>query len=213
MAGLACALLLRTADLGGSLVFGHAVAVVEVPAPGPARPPGAQAVPTPAAGPAPTVSPLRLDLAGGARWSLGPRFRDGVVEALLDASDFSGRAGVGLRVDPDGDGVLLMLDREGRFALLERRGGRDTALDQGRVEPRPGPHTLSLAAAGRHWRGFLDGEQIAHGHLDLPRSGAAVVWLDGSGSVSVLGAEARSESDPEAGGTPASPGGNDLSLH
>jgi hypothetical protein len=47
-------------------------------------------------------------------------------------------------------------------------------------------NTLGLSAVGRHWKGFMDGVTVVHGHSQLPVSGRAALLLDGAGTVRLI---------------------------
>jgi hypothetical protein len=45
---------------------------------------------------------------------------------------------------------------------------------------------LGLSAVGRHWKGFVDGVTVVHGHSQFALSGRAALLIDGAGTVRLI---------------------------
>ncbi len=94
---------------------------------------------------------------------------------------------------PDSYGYLRW---DGRSLLLGQVvAGRAEEFDRATVEAASGWHQLTVVAAGRHLRGYLDGELLVHGHADPLPAGRIGLLLQGSGSVRL--AELRADSAQE----------------
>ncbi len=187
----------QTATRGGRLVYEHGVAVAAASGGpdgtdtgSPDAPPDTSVVArldvlsgAPAEGGTFTVSPGRPTLA-----ILPDTLGDLEVGATLDLSGFTGTAALVHHVRGPRDYDVLALDKpaSGPATLRQGRveGGRETTFDSGSASLH-GPATLKVYAVGTHFRGYLRGEQLTHGHGAAAPPGRVGLRLDGSGSVVV----------------------------
>ena len=198
----ACGLVVVTADHGGALVFLHGVAV-RAEDPGGA---GESGGPDPAGRVAdgwwstfrlvtergtasldPGVSGggVSLDVDGHCVL-LGPvEAGDVAVEATLGLAGFEGQVGLLHHRGPEGHG-LLEIDTAGRaIRLVQLRDGRRTVLDE-EVLPEGDTVTVRVAAAGQHFKGFVNGRLVVHGHApELPEGGVGLL-ARGRGRIALL---------------------------
>lgn len=196
------AMLFWTADLGGALVYRHAVAVAT---------PDCPACEPETAEPAPSASsPAGLDesgvwqpdptsilASGGRPWPAAGSSTvvDGTQTVLLpnDASDmqvnvwfdltyFEGRVEVLHNVDGTTSGSFSV-DRDGTAALISSRP-EPKVLASGRAEI-SGRVALSVSAVGGHFKGMVDGRTVVHGHGAEYPVGQAGIRLTGRGVVGI----------------------------
>lgn len=83
-----------------------------------------------------------------------------------------------LAVDKPASGETTV--RQGRVA-----GGVETTFDRG-TATLSGTVALKTYAVGTHFRGYVGGDQVTHGHGDAAPAGRVGLRLDGTGSVHVL---------------------------
>lgn len=232
----ATGVVIRTADLGGGLVFRHGLAVRI--ASGPAQ--GEQAesregrreVPDAAGGPGGSPAPtLRVADDGTRTWTPGPRAAealgtlftslagdappglsatgeeggallriDGSGHALLEEAcgdvqveadvafaGFEGTFGLAHHVRDDGSGGLFLVTLPAGRAELAIREGEDLRnLDGAEVSLGSEAATLAVSAAGRHFRGLVEGELVTHGHRKALPDGRCGLFYDGVGSVRLV---------------------------
>jgi hypothetical protein len=194
------ALVAYAADLGGALVYRHglAVSLPEPEADIAAPEPGHFAAPAEAS--APEVRPdgsliwspwlgsegISLIVSGRSRIALPGSWEDALLEVRIDPSAFEGSVGLGARVDGETSGGIFRIASDGTAALIARSGGRETVLDEARLPPPAEESTLALSVSGRHWKGFVDGRNVVHGHASLPAPGRLALLLDGEGTVRVV---------------------------
>jgi uncharacterized membrane protein len=194
------ALVAYAADLGGALVYRHGVAV-SLPEPkadiATLKPGGSAATAEANArefrgdglliwSPSPGGEGISLIVSGQSRLALPGSWEDARLEVRIDPSAFEGSVGLGARVDGDTSGALFRIASDGTAALIARSAGRDTVLDQARLSLPAGESTLALSVSGRHWKGFLDGRNVVHGHASLPAPGQMALLLVGEGTVRVV---------------------------
>lgn len=169
------ALMVRAADLGGALVYRHGVEVAAV-SEGRAAP----------RAPVAAERGLELPVDGRVELALGAPPGDARVTARLEASGFRG-AVVLVRRSADGaSSVALRVAGDGRVRLTRTHAGTSEALAEGRWQPGPGPLELTLSGAGTHWRGYVRGRSVVHGHGELTDAGPSALVLEGRGAVRVL---------------------------
>lgn len=118
------------------------------------------------------------------------------VRAELDLSGFTGRAALVHHVrDAENYDFLAFEKREGGTAVRQGRvtDGAVEVFDEARLGTDAfdgGPVALRAVAYGTHFRGYLGGELVAHGHGDAAPAGRAGLLLDGNGALRLLQLEA-----------------------
>ena len=113
-------------------------------------------------------------------------WEDVQLEARVDLSAFDGTLALGARVAGDSSGGFVRIRSDGTTQLVARRAGEEEILDEAHASASGGVKTLGLSAVGRHWKGFMDGVTVVHGHSQLPVSGRAALLLDGAGTVRLI---------------------------
>lgn len=129
---------------------------------------------------------ISLASSGRALLVLPGSWEDARIEARIDASAFQGSVALGARVDGETNGGFLRLATEGGVALVALRQGREKLLDEEERRLPAGEVTVGLSVSGRHWKGFVDGESVVHGHVALPAPGRMALILDGTGTLRVV---------------------------
>jgi hypothetical protein len=114
------------------------------------------------------------------------RWEDVQLEARVDVSEFDGSLALGARVAGDSTGGFVWIRSDGTTKLVARRAGEEEILDEAHSSLSGGVKTLGLSAVGRHWKGFIDGVTVVHGHGQLPASGRVALLLDGTGTVRLI---------------------------
>jgi uncharacterized membrane protein len=113
-------------------------------------------------------------------------WEDVQLEARVDLSAFDGTLALGARVAGDSTGGFVRIRSDGTTVLFARRAGEEEILDEARASLSGGEKTLGLSAVGRHWKGYIDGATVVHGHSQLPASGRAALLLDGAGTIRLI---------------------------
>ena len=170
---------LVTADLGGGLVYGHGVAVAG------GGGTDAPADTTAAAGGLPSA----LALAAPGRILLPADHGDVTVDARIDRADHDGPVVLLLHAPSDSTWEGLRLTADGRAELVRREAGAERVLAEASVDA-PTAVRLQASAAAGHFKGFVDGAQVVHGHLDEPLTGPVGLAVGGTGQVVVVGLSA-----------------------
>lgn len=129
---------------------------------------------------------LALEVSGRAVLVLPGSYDDVRVDAEVDLTGFDGSVGVVHHVAGGGDLGVFRVSTGGRAALAQLADGRASSLEQAPVELSERTVTLGVSAAGRHLKGYIDGESVVHGHADAGPSGACGLLLEGRGTVRVL---------------------------
>ena len=232
-AGLAVQLLiLRTADLGGALVFRHGVAVTrDVAAPEPARSAPLEFVRradgswtwTPSAGDSPALARvleqseggsldvqvvpggpgLRIRVTGAGRLLLPGDFTDLRVEGELDVTGFDGTVGLAVFARERDDALVLEREPAGRLALLRSRRGAQQVLAEARSPVARGRLQLALSVVGGHWKGYESNESLVHSHGSFSGTLRPALVLRGDGELTVLSLGVTSMADPEGRDSPS----------
>jgi uncharacterized membrane protein len=113
-------------------------------------------------------------------------WEDVQLEVRADLSAFDGTLAIGARVAADSTGGFVRIRSHGNTVLVARRAGEEEILDEASSSPSRGAQVLGLSAVGRHWKGFIDGATVVHGHGQLPASGRTALLLDGSGTIRLI---------------------------
>jgi uncharacterized membrane protein len=135
---------------------------------------------------APGSEGISLASSGRALLVLPGSWEDARIEARIDASAFQGSVALGARVDGETNGALLRLATDGGVALVALRQGQEKLLDEVERRLPAGEVTVALSVSERHWKGFVDGGSVVHGHASLPAPGRMALLLDGTGTVRVV---------------------------
>lgn len=129
---------------------------------------------------------LTLDVTGSAILLFPGTFSDVQVEASVELLGFEGTVGLVHHLAPNGDGGFFAISTENTTSLSDVRGGKLSVLDQ-KATPLPeGSFTLAVSSAGRHLKGLLNAETVAHGHVAPGPAGACGFQLEGRGSLRIL---------------------------
>ena len=129
---------------------------------------------------------LSLLASGRTLLVLPDSWEDVQIELRMDASEFDGTVALGARVAGDSTGGFFRVRSDGTAQLVARRAAEEEALDEARFSLSGGVKTLGLSAVGRHWKGFVDGVTIVHGHGEFPVSGRAALLIDGAGKIRLI---------------------------
>ena len=113
-------------------------------------------------------------------------WEDVQLEVRVDASGFDGTLALGARVAGDSTGGFVRIRSDGITQLVARQAGEEEILDEAHSSLSGSVKTLGLSAVGRHWKGFIDGVTVVHGHRQLPASGRAALLLDGVGTIRLI---------------------------
>jgi hypothetical protein len=129
---------------------------------------------------------LSLRVSGRTLFVFPDSWQDVQLEARVDLSAFDGTLALGARVAGDSSGGFVRIRSDGTTQLVARRAGEEEILDEAQSSRSGGVKTLGLSAVGRHWKGFMDGVTVVHGHSPLPASGRAALLLDGVGTIRLI---------------------------
>ncbi len=130
---------------------------------------------------------LILEIDGSGLALLEAPCGDVQVEAEVAFGAFEGSFGLAHHISDDGSGGLFTLTvPSARANLSIREGGEVRTLDNGESSSGAGPMTLAVSGAGRHFRGLIDGELVAHAHQTALPDGRCGLYYDGVGSVRLI---------------------------
>jgi uncharacterized membrane protein len=187
-----------TADLGGALVYRHGVAVAvqhsEVMAPtataSSGHEPGTRSNLSHLEDGSllwtPSAKGLSLAVSGRTILQLPGSWEDVQLEMRLDTSGCEGSFALGARVEGHASGGLLRIRSDGAVQLVARQEGEERLLDEAESPLSGNERKIGLSAAGRHWKGFVDGQTVVHGHTQIPGPGRAALLLDGTGTMRLI---------------------------
>lgn len=139
---------------------------------------------------------LALRSSGPILFTAGEALEGVEVRSTLDLAGFMGRAALVHHVQDARNYDFLAVEKAaeggGRVVQGRVRDGQaevfdESALDAGALD---GPVDLRAVAYGTHFRGYLGGELVAHGHGDAAPAGRAGLLLDGTGPLRLLRLEA-----------------------
>ncbi|MFV2072047.1 MAG: DUF2231 domain-containing protein [Thermoanaerobaculales bacterium] len=157
-----------------------ALGVLITPAPG-SDPASVSAVADPAGS-----SGLALAVDGASLLVLPETFGDVVIEAEVDVSGFQGTVGLAHHVAAADVAVLFTVSTDGETSLLRRNGGEVEVFDNANVSAPTSSLTLQSSVAGKHLKGFVDGEMVVHGHGGSGAPGSVGLMVDGKGTIRVI---------------------------
>lgn len=126
---------------------------------------------------------LTKDTPGRVALLIGADIDQASMKVRIRRDEFVGTIGLALHVG--GTDILDFLTWDGSMMVL---GVRRDALDEELAsEPTTtdaaGWHEIELVAAGTHFRGYLDGELVVHGHAAAAPAGPAAILLEGTGKI------------------------------
>jgi hypothetical protein len=112
------------------------------------------------------------------------------TEIQLNLDRFKGRAALLYGFVSEDQTDYVEFD-QGTIEQGRRSGGESESFDQAVMTPR-GWFTLTAVSDGSHFRGYVDGSMVVHGHDDAAPEGAVGLKLDGSGLVQIKGLDIQS---------------------
>lgn len=121
--------------------------------------------------------------AGPTILALEPEYDLVNLRISFEGREFDGALGLLHHIRGD-DYDYLILDG-GSLRLGRRAAGEDTVLERAEIELSPGWHELEVVAAGDHFRGYVDGELLVHGHAGERSPGRVGVLIDGAGALAL----------------------------
>jgi uncharacterized membrane protein len=129
---------------------------------------------------------LSLVTSGQALLRLPGSWEDVQVKMRIDPSGFDGSFALGVRIDGKTGGFLRIRSDGSTSLVVRREGTEEQLLDNGETLSSRGERTIGVSVVGRHWKGFIDGRTIAHGHAGLAAPGRVALLLDGTGTVRIV---------------------------
>jgi uncharacterized membrane protein len=129
---------------------------------------------------------ISLATSGRTLLALPGSWEDARLEVRIDRSAFEGSVGLGARVEDEMSGGIFRIAGDGRAALLARSDGQEKILDEAQLRLPEEEVTIALSVSGRHWKGFVDGRSVVHGHASLPAPGRMAILLNGTGTLRVV---------------------------
>lgn len=129
---------------------------------------------------------LELAVDGPSLLVLPGTFGDVVVEAEIDISRFEGTVGIAHHVAAADVAVLFTVSTGGEASLLRRNGSEVEVFDSEGVAAPNGVLALQSSVAGHHFKGFMDGQMVVHGHGDSGDPGGVGLMVDGKGAIRVI---------------------------
>jgi uncharacterized membrane protein len=196
-----------TGDLGGRMVFGHGVGV-SVPTDS-AENDSAEVISGEGAGAVlgHAFSELKGDLSEAALVSdstvltlfldrdellfvTKEQYGSVQAEIELNLDRFKGRAAILYGFVSEGETDFVEFD-QGTVEQGRRSNGELESFDQAVMTP-SGWFTLTTVSDGSHFRGYVDGSMVVHGHGDAAPEGAVGLRLNGSGLIQMRGLSIQS---------------------
>jgi len=123
---------------------------------------------------------------------------DATLEVDCDLSAFDGTIGLGARVEGGSSGGFALVRPDGVVRLVARTPSGEEELDQGNATVPAGTTTLGLSVVGRHWKGFVDGVTVLHGHSHVLIAGRQALLFDGTGTVRLISVRISPVSETES---------------
>lgn len=193
-----------TADLGGRLVYTHGVAVATT---------GSSAIQTNTKSAVPRAA-LAAELIsddpatnmtfdgdgivvtaqGSGLVALPGNFDDVSVTMDVDPTAFQGRIALVHHAASSVEWEGLLLDPSGRASLVRYRAGSEEVLEKTSVLFPSEPVRLVVTAAAGHFKGYLDGELIIHGHGASGAPGRVALYFSGTGELRISSFTAETSS-------------------
>jgi uncharacterized membrane protein len=129
---------------------------------------------------------LSLLVSGRTLLAFPDEWEDLQLEAQMDLSEFDGTVALGARVVGDSTGGFVRIRSDGATKLVARQASEEVILDEAQPTLSGEVTMLGLSAVGRHWKGFVDGVTVVHGHSQFALSGRAALLIDGAGTVRLI---------------------------
>ncbi len=182
-----------TADLGGTLVYRHGVAVrkVAVTSPDAADIPAAasERITVPDAiqdWESATAGPVNFQVEGTGLILLPGTFDDVAVTAVVDPEDFSGELALVHHARSVLDWEGFRLTEHNKVQLVKVADGKEEILKEtSLIFPRE-VTTLRVTAAQGHFKGLIDGDMVVHGHTPSGPPGRVGIYYSGQGDLRVI---------------------------
>lgn len=130
---------------------------------------------------------LALAVTGPAMLALPGEFTDVQVEATLSLHGYEGTVGLFHHARGERDAGVFRLTTQGEAALVRVRSGTEEVVHRKAVRLPSGTFTMTVSAAGSHFKGLLDKKVVSHGHHDPDPAGRVGLLLEGRGTVRVHG--------------------------
>lgn len=127
---------------------------------------------------------LVKDTPGRTVLRLGSAMDQSSIKVRVLRDDFIGAIGLGLHVGDAGPLEFATWDGA-TMALGVLRDREVQPLASAAAAAGAGWHELELVAAGTHFRAYLDGVLVVHGHAAAVSPGSAAILLDGTGRLRV----------------------------
>ena len=125
---------------------------------------------------------LTKDTPGRLALLVGADVDQASMKVRIRRDEFNGAISLALHVA--GTDTLDFLTWDGATMVLgTRRDNLDQELASEAASAEAGWHEIELVAAGTHFRGYLDGELVVHGHADAAPVGPAAIVLEGTGRI------------------------------
>lgn len=128
---------------------------------------------------------LGLAVDGRTMLLLPGAFDDVQIDAVLDVSGFEGTFGLVHHAQSVDTVGMFLLATSGTARLVKLEAGSARALDEQTIALPQTPIEFAVSSVGRHLKGMLSGETIAHGHTSPGPPGACGLLLDGTGTVRI----------------------------
>jgi uncharacterized membrane protein len=128
---------------------------------------------------------LRVD--GRALLLLPEEYKDVQVEAVLELNSFAGTVGLAHHVRSlEEAGLFQVSVPSGEVHLLTLTADDEETLARSSMDWPSGSVEIAVFAAGRHFRGMLDGEVVVHGHQRALPAGGCGLLVDGTGTIRIV---------------------------
>ncbi len=188
---MASAVMSVTADLGGRLVFEHGVGVATTEQRDVDAPPSADTITRSDFG----QGGISIVVDGEGMLTLPDVHDDVSVSAIVDLSEFDGSLALAHHVLSLEDWEGLVLGPANRVALIRMKSGKEDVLKSTSLLFPRRQTRLDVTAASGHFKGFVDGDMVVHGHGDSAPPGKVGLYYSGRG---VLKVELLTTKDSEA---------------
>lgn len=129
---------------------------------------------------------LTVDVAGSTTLLFPGTFSDVQVEITVELLGFEGTVGLVHHLAQNGDAGFFTISTEDTVSLSDVRGGERSVLGQEAAALPIGSFTAAVSSAGRHLKGLLNAETVAHGHVVPGPAGACGLQLEGRGTLRIL---------------------------
>lgn len=104
------------------------------------------------------------------------------AELQFNTNVFKGTIAIVHHYRDDANYDMVALGNQ-NMKLLRVKNGKSETLDQNKSSLPSEWSTLKLSAAGEHYKGYLNGEQLTHGHGEEQPAGKVGILIKGNGKV------------------------------